>query len=559
MSTQPPVSLKAMIVGFGKCGSRMCYDVFACSHDKPLSYNLRVMPLSAFERFMQEVDKKLQALMTTLFGTTKLPIQVRYAIVDSDRENEIGSYIEFIQSKEPSGQKLESTKGLSFPGERLQLGTHETGCDYGIVSEAIAHKTNLNARFEDPAMLRIWATSLAGGTGSGSCLEAIRAFRQSIKGTVTHNLVVGILPSEPSEVINGTVDGEPEKTTAINAGRFLTKWLGSYDDSNGRGDGLLLASNSTANFLSSSADKLFLPESLVNSYCARAIFQMANANSRYVACSPDFDVIEMTNRFSGGPILVGQAYERVEASADRTINTDVATRVVRHALANPKLVKDDAPMGDVAGLSIPLRSSEIDELDASLSTGRIFQAGWLAEKPVPLEFRTAETVVVLAAFSANGDVAIRKEQVQKLANEVFFNSDMQFYEMESKTGFDNVVFLIINPFIRQAQRLIYSYITHSWGKNIPAEQLGIALDQLLQGDVPIVTAESGGKSTVAPELSALIEDRESVSRQLLGDETGNLLEKYSGIPLAMPVLAKALERMRQFYRHKRKRSPKSNL
>jgi hypothetical protein len=147
----------------------------------------------------------------------------------------------------------------------------------------------------------------------------------------------------------------------------------------------------------------------------------------------------------------------------------------------------------------------------------------------------------------------------QFCNEVFFNSDVQFYEMESKTGFDNVVFLIINPFVRQVQRLIYSYITHSWGKNIPPEQLGSGLDRLLQSSERIVTAESGGKWNVAPQLSALIEDHESVSRQLLGDETGNLLEEYSGMPLALPVLAKALERMRQFYSHKRTRTAITNI
>ncbi|MBK8069304.1 MAG: hypothetical protein IPK27_17255 [Rhodanobacteraceae bacterium] len=398
------MNLNAKVVGFGKCGSRMCYDFFATSFGKPLSYELRTRQGNILVDYLQHRWSVAKYWTIDLFGTRAHPLDVEYSIVDSDGENEI---VKFVAYAEENGKK----ESYAFNGDRLTLGQHGTGCDYGAVAEAITkemltrNNNQLASIFGNDATFRIWMTSIAGGTGSGSSLVILEQDRKRKRKNSTYHMVMGVLPAEPILVVNGDERSDPDRNEAINAGRFLVKWLASQTQAE-KADALFLASNTTTKYINDQGvSDAFKPEALINAYCASVVFQIAEANSPDAKCSPDYDPVEMANRCTGCAVLVAKAFREIEESPDADQNRRAAKDLLSKAISNPTIVRRGSDEF-LNGLSVPLRTKEINcLLDAIQKNDRIRASDRM---PLPKEFQTAKTIVLLHGLSDNGNPGLRK-------------------------------------------------------------------------------------------------------------------------------------------------------
>ncbi|WP_440222842.1 hypothetical protein ACQQ2N_17455 [Dokdonella sp. MW10] len=528
--------LDAKVLGFGKCGSRMCYDFFATSCGYPLSYELRMPGGNRLERVRRIVALRVRDYLNEMFGERVVPLNVTYGFFDSDHENEIAQSIAIAaQSKDATA--------FAFPGQRHELGDHGSGCDYGIVAEAISLRATLPSVIaNDPATFRLWFSSLAGGTGSGSTLVFLAKDRSIARGGETHHLVVGVLPAEDTSTISGAAFVEAEKDHAINAGRFLVRWLAAPPKQ--RADGLLLISNSGTAFLNPNEHKdVFRPEALLNSFAARIFFHMAYANSADAQCHPDFDPVEMTNAFSGGLLIAGVGIQETEDGEDEAQQRRLARRLMKEALGNPELQEFHGDEQRVVGLSVPLREAELRPLLEAVESG-----GEVSTRP--LEFRSAEKVVVLCALSSTRGHATRKQEILKVMGDVFANSDIKFHFMKSHARYDHLTVIIVKPFVRQVQRLIYGYLSHAWRTSgAKPAALGAALDAFLKDE----------QNTCLEALRPLLSDVEDTSATLLGDRSAELLAKYPPKLAERAELETALLSLRKMLQWERSRVPESTI
>ena len=201
--------MKVKIVGIGKCGIRIAYDLFAYTRGVPSAYEIRLeisesRPIARrsarycpgnLKKKLDPLRAWLKQLANDFNALYRIAEAPEYVTIDSDSaNNEIVNRV-IIATRGSDGAK----ETHLFPGTNHDLNKHEGGCNFHVVSEYLAREwtdvpSNITAC--DGISIFVTSFSIAGGTGGGSAPIICSRARVKIseKQSQCHFMGLGVLP-----------------------------------------------------------------------------------------------------------------------------------------------------------------------------------------------------------------------------------------------------------------------------------------------------------------------------------------------------------------------------
>ena len=229
--------MRVKICGIGKCGVRIAYDLFAFTLDISSSYEIRIgKPKSKASQFLNNIGlspSKAKQAFKTLFSAFRADAMYRiseiplYVTIDSDvANNEIVSGV--MMSKEEEGEG--ESKQYKFPGGNFALNGHVGGCNFHVVSEALARSWKpmpppITAN-DGGVDIYVTSFSVAGGTGGGSAPIISQAVRAVNKNSPCHYMGLGVLPKSDEQYQEHDVALTMPDSEKFSTGRFLASMYG---------------------------------------------------------------------------------------------------------------------------------------------------------------------------------------------------------------------------------------------------------------------------------------------------------------------------------------------
>ena len=222
--------MRSKVIGLGKCGSRLAYDLFAYVKGIPPSYNIRVRERGRdfwewLERFRASMLEKWKTWigMGGDLGDSLIADFPNFVTVDSDvANNEIFHWIEALHQNEESTM---TNAPVMFPGQTHAFANATGGCDFHIVSEIACEQwedDDLAAIVHaDNAELIVFAFSIGGGTGGGGApIMAGRCLTANFEDGC-HRMGLGVLPESDQEIGDSVRGGNILGPRELQRGTFL--------------------------------------------------------------------------------------------------------------------------------------------------------------------------------------------------------------------------------------------------------------------------------------------------------------------------------------------------
>lgn len=544
--------MKTKMVGIGKCGSRMTYDFFAYISGMPTSYNIRIKEKKALQGVVTSILEnfqfaKVRKWIQESFGETLIIDYPSFVTIDSDRaNNEILGLIELLN--ESGGTKI------MFPGKTFPFHNHRGGCDYHVVSENICSTWTFVpdeiATFDN---YDIYATafSIGGGTGGGAApilAQNVKRTNKSMTDQV-HFMGIGVLPISDEIYTKDSITGAMASNEKYNTGRFVCGLARNHVEKTKALDSVWLISNDILRMVGSKKIENQSPLSdpnlaYVNKYAASVLTTICNASSQGTRSETNFDSIEMNNRLNGRPVISAFSFSKVSKENDLLANLATLKGLFNKAMSNPRFVGDD-----LMGLSVPIREEEISAVEVLLRNNYtesveqfVSRLKDLTVEALPLEFRTAERVVLLYGQPKSMHSTHKDEIAKLIVSGIFKNSDPSFYPFQHAGNTDIVVVLIVNPLVRVLQNSIYYYIGQSWVEN-RSESSSLA---------PFLDAVIVSKNFDEKAVQSVLSATEILKADTLGVGTLNVISQVRDpIFLTRADVVYTLREMHRMYHNKK--------
>ena len=488
--------MRIKIIGIGKCGVRIAYDLFAYTNDFPSAYEIRVdSPSGSLKnlfslsrdsplgRHISSIRASIKRLVSDDSGLYRIHDRPAYVTIDSDSENN-----EIVNRSVKIGtvSDSDSDRVVQFPGVNYKLKDHDGGCNFHVVSESLARTwESVPTDITDSIEIDIYVISfsIAGGTGGGSA-PIICQLSRSIRpesGPICHYMGLGILPKsdeiyDESDALLTMPDYEKFST-----GRFLASIYANRVS--GTMNSLWLFSNDVLRFLvdqqsdhgnlAGPGGEMKLNLSLVNYFVAQSLTVLANSSSSLTSADTNLDPRELNDYFAGLPFVSALAEEPVDDGSDLATHVLSVKKLMLRALTN--VTRRD---GRLEGLSVPVPTDKLRALEGVLSDESSERddfvrdlAGYSIDDG-PIEFRTTYRLIVLYGQPTTRPSEAKKDLVARACEAFFSNSQKLVFTFRHHGSSDILMLFLVDPLIRSVVSSIYYYANNAWsgsGRNLRKE------------------------------------------------------------------------------------------
>ena len=478
--------MRVKICGIGKCGVRIAYDLFAYTLDIRSSYEIRIgVPKSSLARTLEKIGlspsqakKRLKTFVKTFSGNTlyrisEIPL---YVTIDSDvANNEIVNGT--IKLAVPDGEKSQEAQ---FPGQNFDLNNHQGGCNFHVVSEALARSWKpmpggiVDTKNKDGGVdIYVTSFSVAGGTGGGSAPIICQVSRTVQKNSPCHYMGLGVLPKSDEQYQEQDAALTMPDYEKFSTGRFLTSiygqripdgmnslWLFSNDALR-----FLLSEQQEQRTLSEARGEMNLNLSLVNFLVARSLTLLANSSSSLTKADSNVDSRELNDFLDERPFISATAQREVEGYEDSAGHVRAVKKLLRNALTN---IKNEG--GRLEGLSVPVYAPDLTHLEDTLeesnntSHSEFLQAleAYDATKG-PLEFRTTYRLVIFYGQPEKRWSEAKKDLIERACGRFFPNAQQLHYHFRHRDSAETVLLFLVDPWLSSVVSAIYYYANNAWG------------------------------------------------------------------------------------------------
>ena len=560
--------MQIKMVGIGKCGIRVAYDLFAYTSGLPSAYEIRltVAPANesaglagfglsgeAIRRRMDPLRAAISKLVREFNGLYRIAETPFYVTIDSDSQNnEIVNNVFLVTG---SGEDDASTKAHKFPGENFDLNDHTGGCNFHIVSEFLARSwSEIPAGIvgSDGVSIYVSSFSIAGGTGGGSAAIICSKSRgvRAEEGPC-HYMGLGVLPKSDERYVEADVALTMSDYEKFNSGRFFASvygrrvpdgmnsvWLFSNDVLR-----FLIADDKEGELVKSVGGEMKLNLSLVNIFVAQALTVLANSSSRLTSADTNLDPRELNDYLDGKPFISGLARQATEdAYSDMQHQVLAVKRLLLHALTNVKIRE-----GRLEGLSVPVPDRDLEELktllDDSSSNYDEFMMGieGYDVDSGPIEFQTTYRLVVLYGQPEKRASERKKEMISKVCERVFPNSQKLDFYFRHHAPTETLLILLVDPFVRPIVSAMYYYANNAWSKS--RENLREAFDSAIAGN-----------EFKAPTLKKLFSEEELISKDIYGggvEDISDRIKENGDVAINQEKMADAFAHLHEIYHRER--------
>ena len=466
--------MQVKMVGIGKCGVRIAYDLFAYTKELSSSYEIRVNTgETGVARKLRLIHAQISGFFAGAHGIYRIAQEPTYIAIDSDsRNNEIVNSVAFKDHG-----KSDEKKQYVFGAQHFDLNNHKGGCNFHVVSESIARGwENIPNQIVDSMNINIYVTSfsIGGGTGGGSapiiCAESKRSRTQD---HLCHYMGLGILPKSDEPFLDTDMLLTMADYEKFSTGRFFASLYGNRIGN--AMDSVWLFSNDILRFVADRADEATLKTrrgktelnlSYVNFFVAKSLSVLANSSSALTISDSNLDSKELSDFLNGRP-FVSAFSQRDGEESGASLNHDVlqVKKLLSGAISNPK----EGPRG-LEGLSVPVPEQDLVQLkrllDDSSSDYEDFNSAMsdYKAKEGPIEFMTADRLLLLYGQPETNYSEIRKETIKKACETIFPNSQKAHFCFRHKSTTQTLLLLLVDPFIQPVLSSIYYYTNNAWGK-----------------------------------------------------------------------------------------------
>ena len=489
--------MQIKIVGIGKCGIRIAYDLFAYSKGLPSAYQIRLdVPQSKVNDALarlglprDEVRKKLSLfragvknLIGEFNGLYRIAERPLYVTIDSDSaNNEIVNGMYFSETVEGK-----STNAYEFPGVNHDLNGHKGGCNFHVISESLARTwTGIQAAIVDPGGADIYVTSfsIAGGTGGGSApvISDFSRRRSADSQHLCHYMGLGVLPKSDEVYVETDVALSMSDYEKFSTGRFLASiyanripkgmnslWLFSNDALR-----FLVSDKAEEGVLEKKGGELNLNLSMVNFFVAQSLTVLANSSSKLTSADSNLDARELNDFLDGRPFISGMSRQDVGDISSTDAQVLSIKKLLRGALTN---IKEKS--GRLEGLSVPVLDADLNGLrsileDSVTDRDKFIQAMDSYDPHLgPIEFQTTARLLILYGQPQAKASEIKKDLILRACGKIFPNAQQLDFTFRHHASTETLLLLLVDPFIPPVVSAIYYYANNAWsnsGKNLRDE------------------------------------------------------------------------------------------
>ena len=545
--------MQIKMVGIGKCGVRIAYDLFAYTRNLRTSYEIRLNnPERAIVRTLRTFRAAIKALVDA-HGLYRIAQEPVYVTIDSDSaNNEIVNNVileNSLEDGEERGQRYQ------FRGRNFGLNNYKGGCNFHVISESIARQwKDIPSEIVDNTNISVYATSfsIGGGTGGGSAPIICSLSRGASQNRdLCHYMGLGVLPkSDEPYFESDTVLVMPDYEK-FSTGRFLVSVYGNRVDEGM--NSLWLFSNDILRFLVSSqvekgvlakmGGEMNLNLSYINFFIAQSLTVLANSSSTVTISDSNLDPKELNDFLNGRPFI--------SAMSRRTggdFVADIDHRVVevkmllRAALSNPK-----GGLGQLEGLSVPVADDDLDQLRKLLNDPSanyrefVDTINCYDADEGPIEFRTTYRLVILYGQPQDRTSEVKKEMIAQVCEKVFPNSQKLIFPFRHHSDTETLLLLLVDPFIRPVVSAMYYYANSAWGAS--GENLNVEFDGLISAET-----FSGGS------CERLFNKSEEFPERIYGGGVRDILNRIkqdSSVVVSSDHMVRAFRHLHEIYNRKR--------
>ena len=543
--------MRPKLYGIGKCGSRIVFDFSAFTYGHPTAFEVRVQPeavghvVSLYNRVQQGIVSLRDAVVKP--AVTPLRIYTPYSSVaiESDMNgNEVTKLLVEAVAKLSHIRPIESV---------CQLGDRTGGCGFGAISESLAKRWIDSRTYPDVMALdtaedsvAFVASSLGGGTGSGSALVVARKLGRDYAdrsgNRPCHVMMIGVLPMTDLAYGNEAIPVF-DFSDSVNTGRALAAFLGTtLADASHADPSLWLVANDLLRLRTTIGSRIETSTndrsiSVVNWHVASVACLLSNVGgagdihargASLVRAESNFDPTEMNQHLSGRTFFTGYASQPYEPGNDRRF----ARTLCRRTLEPLDLSYSFSPQTAPVGAGIPFRSqywkpAELDRWCGAPPDG----SG--AQLTLPAELRTAGWVGVLYGQPVNAESGERLAAVLEAIGELFPAAHVQSYRfIHQYDKQDHLCLFVVDSFSAVAFAALCHYAVQAFGgsdqfvKDVEAavasnDELG--LQSLLSG---LREREEYMADPFGDEMARL-DERDRLSRDTLGVAFRRLFRSYN--------------------------------
>ena len=542
--------MKPKLYGIGKCGSRIVFDFSAFTYGHPTAFEVRVQPeavghvVSIYNRVQQGLLMLRDAVVKP--AVTPLRIYTPYSSVAIESD---------MNGNEVTKLLVETVAKLSHvrPIENVcPLGDRTGGCGFGAISESLA-KHWIDSRTYPEAMaldtaedsIAFVASSLGGGTGSGSALVVARKLGKDYANRSgnrpCHVMMIGILPMTDLSYGNEAIPVF-DFADSVNTGRALAAFLGSTLADPSRADpSLWLVANDLLRLRAPAGSRIETSTndrsiSVVNWHVASVACLLSNVGgagdihargASLVRAESNFDPTEMNQHLSGRTFFTGYASKPYEPGDDRRF----ARTLCRRTLEPLDLSYSFSPQTAPVGAGIPFRSQywKSDELD------RWCGAAMTNSQPLtlPAELRTAGWVGVLYGQPVNAESGERLAAVLEAIGELFPAAHVQSYRfIHQYDKQDHLCLFVVDSFSAVAFAALCHYAVQAFGGGGEfAKNMEVAVasndEQGLESLLSRLPEREEYTADPFGDEMARLDERDRLSRETLRIAFARLLRSYN--------------------------------
>ena len=482
--------MQIKMVGIGKCGVRIAYDLFAYTRDLRSSYEIRLnIRERAIARKFRQLRAAIRGFLAEAHGFYRIAQEPIYIAIDSDSiNNEIVNSVAFTDHGENDEQKQ-----YVFRAQHFDLSDHKGGCNFHAISESIAREwAGIPSQIVDSANINIYVTSFAigGGTGGGSApIICASSKSSSAQDHLCHYMGLGILPKSDERYFEADMLLSMPDYEKFSTGRFLASLYGNRIAQSM--NSVWLFSNDILRFVVDRVDEKALEKrggemkvnlSYVNFFVAQSLTVLANSSSALTISDSNLDSKELNDFLNGRP-FVSALSQRNSGDSGVGLGHDVlqVKKLLSGAISNPR----QGPRG-LEGLSVPVPDDDLAQLRNLLndpsSDYREFMSAISSYEANegPIEFRTVDRLLVLYGQPESRTSEFKKETIIKACEKIFPNSQKAHFFFRHHSDTETLLLLLVDPFIQPVVSSIYYYTNNAWGQ--PNHNLKADFDDLIGAD-----------------------------------------------------------------------------
>lgn len=486
--------MQIKIIGAGKCGARLTYDLFAFSRGLRSAYEIQIhQRRSSLSKALHEAKWVMATIanqIRTEFGNNAMMMadEPDYIIIDSDEANNeiMSGEIRYFTRDDPPNGGPNPQRSIMFRAQKYPLGQATGGCEFHAISEDIALAwQDMPTAITDvgDAGIIICAFSIGGGTGGGSSAVLIRQCIQRYpkhKNNPRHFMGLGVMPDTRTDYTTNLIGDGADTGDWFNFGRFMTSFLGR------RPIGTYSATMDFGSLILVSNDILQLPEnisratverddgkrepnlSVINTYVAHALTVLSNSSSASAHAAANFDPREMGSKLASCPIVIGFGQRKVDETHSSEIQSIFSVKdLIRKALSNARYHD-----GAMFGLSVPIPQPDLTSLFSGINNEKNTETDFsdqmknITAANIPLEFKTVQRFVVIHGLPQNRKNELKSRKIRDYLFHIFPSANAHFYNVLHEGETESLLVFLVDPFIRHVAKGVIYYAANAFAEDV---------------------------------------------------------------------------------------------